>query len=496
MKPISRRPRLSFSVARGWLNDPNGLVFFAGEYHLFFQYYPDGIERGPMHWGHAVSADMVEWHDLDIALRPDEKGMIFSGSAVVDEDDDSGFFNGSAGLIAFYTAFRRVAETDRNEQEQCLAYSRDKGRAWTKYRDNPILENPGIVDFRDPKVLRYKKTKSWIMVLSGGDRVLFYGSDNLRDWRCLSEFGIDEVGLRDCIWECPDLLHAPEVGPDQEGRDLWLLKLSVSNGHPMGGSGELLIPGHFDGITFEALERGCFEWLDYGQDCYASQSWHLPDSDRIVLISWVSNSLYSNRIPTGASWRGILSLPRELRVERRNGSAVIVQQQAKEIASYAKPPKVLFCGLLAMRVEAELPDGPLEISLVSHEIDSFLLEFESDEGDRLSICVAGTSDGAELVLDRSAVGLPFGPGVKEVQRIALPASEARSLSIWYDQSVWQMFIDGGERVSTNLIFPKGDFSRVAFSPLGSVGANPGEANLVVTPYAPTNRATSLAASLP
>lgn len=496
MKPISRRPRLSFSVARGWLNDPNGLVFFAGEYHLFFQYYPYGIEWGPMHWGHAVSTDMVEWKELDIALRPDEKGMIFSGCAVVDEDDDSGFFDGGAGLIAFYTAFRRVAGTDRNEQEQCLAYSRDRGRTWTKYAGNPILKNPGIVDFRDPKVLRSRKTGKWVMVLSGGDRVFFYGSNNLKDWRRLSEFGIGEAGPQDCIWECPDLLHVPEAWPGREERDLWLLKLSVSNGNPMGGSGELLVPGHFDGTAFEALERGRFEWLDYGQDCYASQSWYLPGSDRIVILSWVSNSLYSDKIPTGGFWRGILSLPRELSVERRNGSAVIVQHPVEEIASYAKPPKILFCGPLTARVEARLPNGPLEISFISHNLDSFLLEFESDEGDRLSIGLAATCDGAELTLDRSAVGTHFLPGVKEVQRIALPASAARSLSIWYDQSVWQMFIDGGERVSTNLIFPKGDFSRVRLSPPEPAEGNPGEAHLVVTPYTPTDRATRLAASSP
>ncbi|MDP3177660.1 MAG: glycoside hydrolase family 32 protein [Spirochaetaceae bacterium] len=486
-----RRPALCYSAARGWLNDPNGLVFFDGEYHLFFQYHPHGAMWGPMHWGHAVSEDLVAWRDLGIALEPDEKGVIFSGSAVVDEGDASRFFGGGAGLVVFYTANRRVEGKESSVQEQCLAFSHDRGRTWTKYEGNPIIPNPGIVDFRDPKVFRHEQTGRWIMVVSGGDRALFYGSADLLDWRPLSEFTSEGYGPRSAVWECPDILRFPCAMAGGRGGDLWLLKVSVTEGNPAGGSGEIVIPGRFDGIRFEALETGGFEWLDVGQDCYASQSWHIPGSDRIVITSWMSNHSYAGEVPAGDDWRGILSLPRELCVEPRGEAFAIIQRTVREVARYALESRTIIDGELPARVDAPLPAGPAEIRLETRGSADFAMEFSSEDGDLLIVRCGGATEGREMVLDRSAVGTPFSCRATAVQRIALPDAGLRELVIFYDGCVWQMFVNGGEIVSSNLVFPTSALSRVSLErlepleplePLVPPGSA-GDVRLTVTAYA-------------
>src|SRR5918995_2907316 len=190
------RPAYHYTPPSGWMNDPNGLVYFAGEYHLFYQH------MIPSHWGHAVSEDLLHWTDLPIALAPDESGFIASGSAVVDWNDTSGFFDGQPGLVAIFTHWRD--ET----QEQSIAYSVDRGRTWTKFAGNPVVPNPGIRDFRDPKVMWHAPTQRWVMVVAVRDRVHFYVSPNLREWVFASEFGAED-GSHDGVWECPDLVELP-----------------------------------------------------------------------------------------------------------------------------------------------------------------------------------------------------------------------------------------------------------------------------------------------
>lgn len=271
------RPQYHFSPEIYWMNDPNGLVYYEGQYHLFFQHNPEGIRWGNISWGHAVSDDLYHWEQLPVALRPGPLGMIWSGSAVVDSRDSSGFFGrGNDGMVAFYTNAEDTNE-DREgfeKQRQSLAYSEDS-RTWTKYDGNPVIADPGIQDFRDPKVIWHEESGKWVLVLVAGEKVMFYGSRNLRDWTKLSEFGTGE-GAHGGVWETPDLFELPVDGDSENRR--WVLTLGINPGFVGGGSGEQYFVGEFDGETFtNSNPAETVLWADYGKDFYAAQSWsNLP----------------------------------------------------------------------------------------------------------------------------------------------------------------------------------------------------------------------------
>ncbi|MER2493183.1 glycoside hydrolase family 32 protein [Catenovulum sediminis] len=243
------RPQFHFTPQANWMNDPNGMVYHNGEYHLFFQYYPDDTVWGPMHWGHAVSKDLVHWEELPIALYPDEHGWIFSGSAVADVNNTSGLgTKENPPLIAIYTYHNepeRLAGS-KNYQTQGIAYSLDNGRSWTPYKGNPVLIGPNIPDFRDPKVAWYEPDQKWIMTLAVDDHVSFYSSPNLIDWKFESDFGID-AGTHGGVWECPDLIKMPVEGSDEEK---YVLLVSINPGGPNGGSATQYFVGDFDGHKF------------------------------------------------------------------------------------------------------------------------------------------------------------------------------------------------------------------------------------------------------
>ena len=276
------RPRFHFTPPAMWMNDPNGLVHYDGEYHLFYQYHPDDTVWGPMHWGHAVSRDLVHWEHLPIALEPDSLGYIFSGSAVVDRDDTSGFGDdGEPPLVAIFTyhdPVRGAAGADDHES-QGIAYSTDRGRTWTKYAGNPVLPNPGArKDFRDPNVFWHEPTGRWVMVVSVTDHVELYGSPDLKSWSYLSSFGADH-GAHGGTWECPDLFPIRVEGTD---RTMWALILNLNPGGPQGGSGTQYFVGAFDGTEFvldpgfeSALSEQTAMWLDWGRDNYAEACHYL-----------------------------------------------------------------------------------------------------------------------------------------------------------------------------------------------------------------------------
>jgi fructan beta-fructosidase len=226
----THRPQFHFSPKEKWMNDPNGMVYYAGEYHLFYQYYPDSTVWGPMHWGHAISQDLLHWEHLPIALYPDSLGWIFSGSAVVDYQNTSGLGSKeNPPLVAIYTYhYDQLEKQKRNDfQYQALAYSIDKGRTWQKYAQNPVLKNPGIRDFRDPKVFWHNETRKWVMILAAQDRVKLYNSPNLKDWAFLSDFG-QASGAHGGVWECPDLFTLPH--PTEKGKHKWLMLVSINPG--------------------------------------------------------------------------------------------------------------------------------------------------------------------------------------------------------------------------------------------------------------------------
>lgn len=286
------RPQYHFSAPYGWINDPNGLVYYEGEYHLFYQYNPKDLVWGPMHWGHAVSTDLIHWQNLPIALYPDDIGPIWSGSAVVDKNNTSGLVPGG-GLVAIYSY---------QNQSQGIAYSIDNGRTWTKYAGNPII--PAIAkDFRDPKVFWYEPNMEWIMIIAAGRELQIYNSLDLIQWEMTDHFG---GGLAGGVWEVPDLFPL-----EIDGQTKWVLLASASQMAPAGGGGIRYLIGDFDGKTFTYNESDPILWLDYGPDNYAGTTWNdVPDGKR-VYIGWMSNWQYAANTPT-SPWRGAMTLPREL----------------------------------------------------------------------------------------------------------------------------------------------------------------------------------------
>lgn len=318
--PSVRRPELHFTPPHGWMNDPNGLVYFAGEYHLCYQYYPFEQVHGPMHWGHAVSRDLCHWEHLPLALAPDEQGTCFSGSAIVDRHDTSGLFGGEPGLLAFYTVHREADDDPADYvQEQCLAYSRDRGRSWQKYEGNPIIASPGIKDFRDPKVVWHAPSRRWVMAVACVQSIQFHVSEDLLNWRLASEFGDGQGRHTDGPWECPDLFELSVAGAAEgDPATRWVLVVGVGAGEQDAfGSFTQYFVGHFDGERFHNDHPAeTVLLMDEGRDFYAAQSWSdVPEQDgRRLAIAWLNNWLYAKQIPE-AGWRGAMSFPRELSLE-------------------------------------------------------------------------------------------------------------------------------------------------------------------------------------
>ncbi len=343
MATPTERPLRHFTPPQGWMNDPNGLVCHDGEYHLFYQYHPDSLVWGPMHWGHAVSRDLCHWQHLPVALTPDDNGMCFSGSAVVDHHDSSGLFDGGEGLVAFYTAHRFLGDDDEHyEQEQHLACSRDGGRRWHKYTGNPIIAAPGFRDFRDPKVIYHEPSGRWVMALACSQHIRFYVSDNLLDWQLASEFGHDQGCHTDGPWECPDLFELPIEG-DADAASRWILIVGVGIDHegpqdPMGSFTQYFI-GHFDGERFHNDNPAePLLLMDQGRDFYAVQSFsNVPD--RRLAIAWLNNWQYAGHAPQ-AGWRGAMTLPRTLYLAATDRGPRLHQRFAPELMRTVSPLEV------------------------------------------------------------------------------------------------------------------------------------------------------------
>lgn len=321
------RPQIHFSPRAHWTNDPNGMVFYKGTYHLFFQYYPNGTTWGPMHWGHAVSKDLMHWKELPIALYPDSLGYIFSGSAVVDINNTSGFGkDGKIPLVAIFTHHDPVGEKagKNNFQNESIAYSLDDGFTWTKYSGNPVLHNPGIRDFRDPKVSWYAPGNKWIMTLATKDHITFYSSPDLKNWKKESEFGM-AIGAHGGVWECPDLFPLK-----LNGEEYWVLIVNVNPGGPNGGSATQYFVGNFNGNTFTPIDAAT-RWLDYGPDEYAGITWSNAGS-RKIFLGWMSNWEYANQVPT-QRWRNAMTIPRELSLKKINGNMLLASEPVRELSA-------------------------------------------------------------------------------------------------------------------------------------------------------------------
>lgn len=471
------RPQFHFTPRAQWMNDPNGLVYYQGEYHLFYQHNPDGTEWGPMHWGHAVSTDLLHWEHLAIALRPNQDGMIFSGSVVVDWQDTSGFFDGGDGLVAIFTHFDTCPATNKERQRQSLAYSFDKGRTWHFYQDNPVLVDKTRKDFRDPKVIWHSPSNKWVMVLATGRSVQFFGSPNLKDWKFLSEF---TGGSTDGVWECPDFFPLPVRDSNQEK---WVLEVDVQQGAPAGGSGAMYFIGNFDGTDFSS-DHGVDEtrWLDYGKDYYAGVSWSdVPSEDgRRIFLAWMNNWQYANDLPT-YPWRGTMTIPRTLSLERYSDGLYLQQSPVRELNTLRMPeityPSQTIDGEVTL--EPRLPrlmDMELEVTLET--ASEFGLRIVTEAG--RETVVGYDISGESLYVDRTRCGeVDFSDHFPGIHQAPLRAENGKvTLRVLVDSSSIEVFANGGRVTITDLIFPEPNEPRlVLFTRCGKAQVN----RLVVYP---------------
>lgn len=446
------RPDYHFTPAKGWMNDPNGMFYLDGEYHLFFQYYPDSTVWGPMHWGHAVSTDLVNWEELPIALYPDSLGYIFSGSAVVDSDNTSGLGTAeNPPIVAIFTYHNMAGEKSgaADFQSQGIAFSLDKGRTWAKYEGNPVLPNQGVRDFRDPKVNQIQLSdgsKSWVMTLAAQDRVQFYKSSDLKDWSLLGEFG-QGIGAHGGVWECPDLISLTSPSGEQK----WVLISSINPGGPQKGSAAQYFIGDFkDGIF--TPDDTMIRWLDYGPDNYAGVTWsNVPkEQNRTLFIGWMSNWLYAQVVPT-QTWRSAMTLSRELSLFDVDGTLLVKSAPVNELETLRKEP-------IEVNEQSNLPSQAVEILAELDGSDSFSLTISNELGEQISI----TKEFGLVSIDRSKAGKSNFQEDFAAMHSAPMSWKAEEIRIFLDANSVELFVNGGELVMTSLVFPNSPWKKIEF----------------------------------
>ena len=485
------RPSYHFTPLYGWMNDPNGMVYKDGEYHLYFQYNPYGSKWGNMHWGHAVSRDLIHWEHLDPAIARDPVGHIFSGSSVVDKKNTAGF--GKDAIIAIYTN-----NSVNHDEVQCIAYSNDNGRTFTKYEGNPVLTPfDGLKDFRDPKVFWYEKDKCWFMIVSADKETRFYKSKNLKKWDYVSAFG-KGLGQQPCQYECPDFFQLPVNGDEKNKK--WVMTMNINPGCWFGGSATEYFVGDFDGKNFTCPDANEVKWLDWGKDHYATVTFSNTGS-RVLAITWMSNWQYANLTPFKQN-RGANGLPRELKLYEKNGKfyisedvapeALALRKSTKELGSQTVEGEKAFAGATsgmegAFEIEADVTadaNGIAGIELYNNKRERTLIYIDMKEG--------------KVVMDRTESGLTdFGKQsvlhdielAWDKQRAAEGKQPARiensinykndfalatwaplslcqegkktfHLDIFADKSSIELFVDGGRIAMTNLVFPVAPYENV------------------------------------
>lgn len=469
------RPQLHFSPNEQWMNDPNGMVYYKGEYHLFYQYYPDSTVWGPMHWGHAITKDLVHWEHLPIALYPDSLGLIFSGSAVVDERNSSGLGTAeNPPMVAIFTyhSEEKARKGRTDYQTQGMAYSLDSGRTWKKYEKNPVIRNPGIADFRDPKVFWHEGSKKWVMILAVQDHIELYGSRDLKSWSKLSEFGKD-YGAHGGVWECPDLF---ELQADGEQTKKWILLLSINPGGPSGGSATQYFVGHFDGEKFVCEDdRASVKWLDYGPDNYAGVTWSNVPGNRRILLGWMNNWAYAQVVPT-KKWRGAMTTPRDLRLSKTGDDYFVKSSLSEEFRSHG-----------ARSSQTGKPDTSdirtAALSIVEGSVDAkdFQIRFSNTRNQHVTLGYELKSN--RFFIDRSGSGdTTFS---ETFTRVSYAGRIARDNQIDFvivtDVSSIEVFYDDGLTVMTCTFFPDEPMTKMMISSEGK----PVDASAVtVSPLAP------------
>ena len=434
------RPNFHFTPKQGWMNDPNGMVYLNGQYHLFFQHYPDGTVWGPMHWGHAISSDLVQWKEQPIALYPDSIGMIFSGSAVLDKNNTSGLGReGLSPLVAIFTQhFMPGEKAGRTDfQNQSIAYSLDEGKTWTKYAGNPVLKTPNLKDFRDPKVIWHAPTQKWIMSLAVADHVEIYSAPNLINWRKESEIG-KNLFAHGGVWECPDLLHF-----NVNGKTIWVLLVSMNPGGPNGGSATQYIVGDFDGHAFKPYSTD-IKWMDYGPDNYAGVTFSNV-GDRNILIGWMSNWNYANVVPT-EKWRSAMTVPRELKLIEQDNN-----KNSNRFLLVSSPVKEFMNAFTEIGSKENVI--PNRIDLKEMKAADFEIILSNIFNEKLII--GYHADKKQFYIDRTKAGVSnFNEGFAAVAVAPRLSFETNmDLSIVLDKTSIELFTDAGHTVMTTLFFP-------------------------------------------
>ncbi len=472
------RPNFHFTPKKNWMNDPNGMFYLNGTYHLYFQYYPDDNVWGPMHWGHATSKDMITWEEQEIALFPDEKGYIFSGSAVVDRNNTSGFGEeGKTPVVAIFTYHEPEAakEGKKDYQSQAIAYSLDEGQTWTKYEGNPVIPNPGIENFRDPKVIWDDINQQWLMALATTEKALFYTSQNLKEWKKLSEFG-ENTGAHDGVWECPDIFPMQVQGSDEQK---WVLIQSLNPGGYNGGSGTQYFVGDFDGKEFtpvsgmEALEEKHPFWIDFGRDNYAGVTWsNIPDEDgRKLFLGWMSNWLYAEKVPT-TTWRSSMTIARELKLIKEGDRYLLTSKPVEELKKYRvekiqkKDIAVSGNTVVLNSEEVDLAKVEIRFNIKNLEETTYNLSLSNDMGEEFIISYNHPKK--EFTMNRSHAGKnDFSDKFAAENSTAPRISDAQNLNaiLIIDKTSIEMFFDDGKTVITEIFFPSQPWTDFSFTGL-------------------------------
>lgn len=451
------RPVYHHTPAYGWMNDPNGMFYKDGTYHLYFQHNPYGSVWGNLSWGHSTSTDLVHWTFDGDPVMPDAWGLIFSGSAVVDKDNTAGF--GRDAVVAFYTTAKPTPWGDN--QMQCMAVSTDNGKTFTKYEDNPVLTSAER-DFRDPKVFWYAPGKHWVMMLAVGQEMQIWSSADLKDWKYESSFGAKQ-GAHGGVWECPDLVELPVEGTKEKR---WVLICNINPGGPFGGSATQYFVGTFDGKKFTNQFPTKTKWMDYGKDHYATVTFSNAPDGRCVALGWMSNWQYAAVVPT-KQYRSANTIARDLTLYRQGGDLLLKSAPSKEIEKARSTKKSVPQFNVSDSYEiASLLDGndgayEIEMEIKNNGAEKIAFTLQNAKGENVMMYYDTAT--RQFVMDRSNSGeTSFSPDFPAMT--VAPAADVDDirLRLFVDRSSIEAFGDGGKFVMTNIVFPAEPYNKMKF----------------------------------
>lgn len=453
----SFRPVYHHTPAYGWMNDPNGMFYKDGVYHLYFQYNPYGSVWGNMHWGHSTSTDLMHWKFEGCAIVPDAWGAIFSGSCVVDHENTAGF--GKEAVVAFYTSAKSTPWGDI--QMQSMAYSLDNGKTFTKYEGNPILTS-SEKDFRDPKVFWYAPGKHWVMILAVGQHMEIYSSVNLKEWKKESEFGAMQ-GAHGGVWECPDLVEIPVEGTREKK---WVLICNLNPGGPFGGSAAQYFVGSFDGKKFVNESPTQTKWMDWGKDNYATVTWNNAPDGHCIALGWMSNWQYANNVPT-RQYRSANTLARDLTLYREGQELYLKSTPSVEVKK-ARGKKVSIPSFKVSEKHEmvnlfEEKQGAYEVEIVIQNAGASKIAFSllNDKGEKVSMYY--DLNRKQFVMDRSESGkVDFSKDFPAVTVAPVNVDKELTLRLFVDRSSIEAFGEDGKFVMTNLVFPSQPYVKMCF----------------------------------